>query len=98
HGQLPAQHREACYFCPSAVSNKQRIFANIERRLNIEFATPSADRTDALKMLVKLVRYQTKHVRKFAVADFIFEVRNDDMAEVAHSTACFSPIRRSRPG
>ena len=50
------------------------------------------------RCLIQHVRNHAQNVRKSAVHDLVFEVADDDGAEVAHDSDCLSPIRRNRAG
>ena len=63
-----------------------------------EFAAPHANGAYVPEVFIQHVRDHAKNVRKSAVRDFVFEVADDDVAEVAHDSDCLSPIRRSRAG
>jgi hypothetical protein len=99
YGELPAERLEARHLCPRAVSNEQRVGADVERWSRAEVATPQADGAYVLKVFVQHVHDHAQHTGKSAVFDFVFEVADVDRGEVlAHDSDCFAPIFRNNAG
>jgi hypothetical protein len=77
-GERPTQHLEACHLRPRRIGDEKRIVSDVERWPRPELTTPLPNGANMLKMFVQLVQHHTQHVRELTVADFIFEVRDDN--------------------
>src|SRR5258708_7296369 len=98
-GKFPTQRHEAGHLRPRAIGDEERVVSNVERRSGAELSAPQSNGAHVLEVLVQLVRYHAQWIGKFTVADFVFEIRDDDVTEVAaHETACLAPSRRNRAG
>ena len=98
HRERPAQHLEAGHFRPGAVGDKQRVGADVERRFGAEFAAPQSDGAYVAKLFIQHMGDHAQRIGKVAVCDFVFEIANNDGAEIiAHDVDCLAPIKRKSP-
>src|SRR5262249_2669014 len=98
--ELPTQDVETSHLCPRTIGHKERVGAYVEGRSSaeLELITPKANGANGIEVLVECFRHKAEGPGKVPGPNFVFEIPNYDVAEIAGHSDCWAPIRRRSAG